>query len=186
MDKVQLLEYLFILNEKLRQRGILGEIALYGGIVMCLALNARDATHDIDAIFEPKRDIAVAIKEISKEYNLDDGWLNDGVKGFTSKNNDLIPFQKLSNLNIYAASPLYMFAMKCLSCRMTNKTEIEDIKFLIKYLNIRSVAQAEEILYAYYPKNRILPKTFYMLMELLGEWNAVHNKGSNWIYSKKY
>ena len=58
--------------------------------------------------------------------------------------------------------------MKVLSCRLDNVSEINDIKFLINYIGIISLEQAEQIVYEYYPANRVLPKTFYMLEELLG------------------
>lgn len=58
--------------------------------------------------------------------------------------------------------------MKSLDCRTDNKNDIEDIKFLLEYLGITSVSQAEEVIYQYYPQKRLLPKTFYVLMEILG------------------
>lgn len=150
------------LNEKLKEKGILGEVGLYGGAVMCMALDARESTKDIDDIFYPKADIYKAIKIVAEELGIEEDWLNDAVKGFMSDNNE-----KLTNLNIYVASPQYMFAMKALSCRMDNKNELNDIKFLIDYLGITSIEQAEDIIYEFYPRKRLLPKTFYMLMEIL-------------------
>lgn len=168
MNKDELWHCLNLLNDKLAIMGVYGEIGIYGGAVMCLVLNARDATEDIDAILNPKYDINKAVKLVAEELGISDNWLNDGVKGFVSENNDLILFNAMSNLNIYAASPKYMFAMKSLACRTDNKNDIEDIKFLLEYLGITSVSQAEEVIYQYYPQKRLLPKTFYVLMEILG------------------
>lgn len=168
MDREMLAQVLKCLNAKLDELGITGEIAIYGGAVMCLALNARGSTHDIDAIFHPKTDVAHAARLVAEELGLPEDWLNDGVKGFVSANEDLVFFDQQSNLRIYVASAQYMLAMKLLSCRLDNQSEISDIRFLLRYCKVSSVSQAETIIYKYYPKNRVLPKTFYFLMEEIG------------------
>ena len=82
MLRNEIIKYLNALNEKLQQQNIKGEICLYGGAVMCLVYDARPSTKDVDAIFKPAKNIRKAAKEIAKEYELVDDWLNDGVKGF--------------------------------------------------------------------------------------------------------
>ena len=37
-DEEKIRKYLMILNEKLKERGLVGNIALYGGAVMCMVL----------------------------------------------------------------------------------------------------------------------------------------------------
>lgn len=171
MDRKMLTKALFALNEKMSDYGIKGEIGLYGGAVMCLSLNAREGTHDIDAIFYPKMDILKLANLVGDELGLEDGWFNDSVKGFVSGNNDMLLFLELSNLSIFVASPEYMFAMKAVSCRLDNENELSDIRFLISYLRIESIGAAEEIIYKYYPRSRIQQKTVYMLMEEIGADN---------------
>jgi hypothetical protein len=167
MNRDEMAYYLRILNEKLRQHNMRGEIGIFGGAVMCLGLNAREMTHDIDAVFKPKAEMRHLIAEIAEENGLSKDWLNDGVKGFTSTNNDMILFDRLSNIDIYMTRPEYLFSMKCLSCRTMDKNELNDIRFLVKYLNITSIEQAFDIIRNYYPDNMIKPKTQYMLMEIL-------------------
>jgi len=44
-------------------------------------------------------------------------------------------FGSRSHLTITAASPEYLFSMKCLASRMIGSKDLEDIQFLIRYLN---------------------------------------------------
>ena len=137
---------------------------------MCLGLSARDSTHDIDAIFEPKADIRELIAQVAAENKLPDDWMNDGVKGFVSEAGEFTRFgsDMFTNLTVFMASPEYMFAMKCLSCRLgqESSSELSDIKFLANYLGIKTVDDAEKLILAYYPASRYKPKTHYMLEEL--------------------
>lgn len=173
MNKEDILNNLKMLDDKLRDNGMLGEVDLYGGAVMCLGLNARQSTHDIDALFAPKTTIYKLIEEVAEENGLPADWLNDSVKGFASPEGDFIRFgeDKFTNLTVMMTSPKYLLAMKCLSCRMADEssTEIDDIKFLIDYLGLKTVKEVEDILLRYYPAKRVLPKTHYMLAEIFDE-----------------
>ena len=60
----------------------------------------------------------------------------------------------------------YMLAMKCISARFDTH-DLEDVKFLIKHLEITTVRKALDIVEKYYPRKRIPPKTQYLLEELL-------------------
>ena len=168
MDREKIKQALFMINEQLAYSGARAEIGLYGGAVMCLVLNAREGTNDIDAVFAPKDVMSIAINNVGEQLGLPKGWFNDAVKGFVSANNDMILFDRLSNLDIYVTRPEYLFAMKAVSCRMDNENELGDIRFLINYLGISSVEQAVAIIGNYFPENRVQPKTQYMLMELFG------------------
>jgi Nucleotidyltransferase of unknown function (DUF6036) len=41
------------LGDRLARRGIVADIYVFGGAAMALTYNARRATHDIDAVFQP-------------------------------------------------------------------------------------------------------------------------------------
>ena len=170
MDREKIKQALFMINEQLAYSGARAEIGLYGGAVMCLVLNAREGTHDIDAIFAPKDVMNIAINNVGNQLGLPKGWFNDAVKGFVSANNDMVLFDRLSNLDIdiYVTRPEYLFAMKAVSCRLDNENELNDIKFLINYLDRSSVEQAVATIGNYFPENRVQPKTQYMLMEIFG------------------
>ena len=169
MNNKQILEYLDALNSELEVRGVLGEINLVGGAVMCLVFKSRESTEDIDAIFEPKKIMYECIKLVAETYHLPSDWINDGVKGFLSKSAEFVSYYKLSNLHIWTASPEYMLAMKCLSARMDNVNERDDIKFLLHLLQVKNLSQAVEIILKYYPKRLFQAKTQYAIEEILEE-----------------
>lgn len=163
---------LSLLNERLRQKKIEGELTIYGGAVMCLCFHSRESTSDIDGWFAPKSEMYEAINEVTMTNNFDEDWLNDSVKGFISRNDEVVELEGLSfsNLKIYRPVDNYLFAMKCMSCRLEkDEHDIEDIEFLIRKIGITSTEQAEKIIEEYFPPSSVLPKTHFMLLEMIGE-----------------
>ncbi len=170
LSSSQIKKLLLALNNELKADKITGEIFLVGGAVMCLVLNARQSTRDLDAHFRPTKALRRAASRVADEYGLDDGWLNDAAKGFFSDQATFDEYLSLSNLNIYTASSEYLLAMKCLSCRLgVEYADEEDIRFLLRYLNIRSYDEAMGVVTKYYPIERLPQKTLYALEELLGD-----------------
>lgn len=167
MLKDEIIKYLNILNDKLQQRNVKGEICLYGGAVMCLVFEARPSTKDVDAIFHPAETIRQVASEISNEYELADDWLNDGVKGFLVDHPKKV-FLNLSNLIVMVADSEYMLAMKALSARIDG-TDSKDIEFLIKELEIQSAEDVFRIIDKYYPRRIIKPATQFFLEEIFDE-----------------
>ena len=153
------------LNEELQTMGVVGEIGLCGGAVMCLVFNARDATKDIDAIFEPSKEIREASIKIAHRKGIAEDWLNDAAKGYfltqPTKNNVL----SLSNLRVWAPDAQYMLAMKCISARFDSH-DAQDVKFLIEHLKITTATDAMRSIEAFYPRQQIPAKTQFFLEEL--------------------
>jgi hypothetical protein len=84
LTREELLNALRTLSDKLGERGVTGELCLFGGTVMVLAFSARLATKDVDALFKPPETIREVASRIAEELHLPNDWLNDGVKGFLS------------------------------------------------------------------------------------------------------
>ena len=167
MNNLDIMKCLEKLNERMKKDNVYGEMSLVGGAVMCLCYKSREVTQDIDAIFQPKTIINGMIEKIATELDIPKNWLNDGVKGFLSDNAEFSEYIQLSNLTINVASPEYMLAMKCLSARADNANEIEDIKYLLKHLGVKKYEEIEKIIFKYYPIERFLAKTKYLLLEVL-------------------
>jgi hypothetical protein len=111
------------------------ELIVVGGAAMVLGYNARQATHDVDAlIVKPRtaqlvRDLA---KGIADELNLAEDWLNDGAKGY---------LRGLSNGPVIFAAPgiearqpsvAQLLAMKLSAWR--DDVDIADAKRLLQEL----------------------------------------------------
>ena len=170
MDKEEIIEALKAVGVELLKQGITGEVLVVGGAAMCLVHDARDTTKDVDALYEPKAEIAKAIETVAEQRGLSRDWLNDSVKGFMFTNPDRIPFTDLPGLKVTTVQSEYLFAMKLLSARTSlYETDRQDIKTLISILDIKSFEQAVAILDKFVPADRILPRTQYLLVEILQE-----------------
>ncbi len=146
-----------------------GELFLVGGAVMCLALGARDATRDVDAMFRPTRVVREAAARVAAKADVPPAWLNDAVKGFLSPKGDFVPYMELANLRVFTADPRYLLAMKCAAMRLgAGFQDLDDVRFLLRYLNITSAKEALEIVTRYFDERSLAPKTRLALEELLG------------------
>jgi len=167
-----ILKALSILNEKLREEGVIGEICLFGGTAMVLAFNARLSTKDVDAVFEPPEVFRRRAREIAEEINLPADWLNDGVKGYVSAapkhTSDGLP--QMSHLRMIRPTAEYLLAMKCMAARFpsyTTQGDRDDVVFLINHLGLKSAEAVFKVVEKFYAPERILPKTHFLIRELL-------------------
>ncbi len=156
------------LNHELARRTITGEVYVVGGAVMCLVFDARASTRDVNAFFHPANEVRTAARTVAGAAGLPEDWLNDAVKGYLSHKNDFHRYLDLSNLRVLTASPEYLLAMKCLAMRLgVGFHDEDDVRFLLRCLDLRDYDKALEIITRYYPKERIPQKTLYALEELL-------------------
>jgi hypothetical protein len=157
-----------LLNEELSRTGTEGELFLVGGAVMCLAYAARPSTQDVDALFRPARQVREAAARVALQAGVQHDWLNDGVKGFLSEHGEFRAFLELDHLRVMVAQPEYLLAMKCLSLRIGAESHDEDdIRYLLRHLDIASYEQAVAAITRFYPLERFPQKTLYALGELL-------------------
>jgi hypothetical protein len=156
-----------LLDEELGQSGSEAELFVVGGAVMCLAYNARASTQDADAVFRPSAAVRAAAGRVAQRAGVPPNWLNGAVKGYLSAQGEFAPFLELAHLRVMLAQPAYLLAMKCLSFRIGAEFhDEEDIRYLLRHLELRRYDEALAVISKYYPIERFPQKTLYALAEL--------------------
>ncbi len=154
------------LGEELTRQGVHGQIFIVGGAAMALAYSTRRVTKDIDAVFEPKAIIYQAAERVAERLGLPEDWLNDGVKGFLpGVDKDARPLPEIHGIEVTAASPRYLLAMKLLAMRFGE--DEQDIEVLLSQIGIKTADEAVELLRAIYPQREPPVKTRLFLEEIL-------------------
>jgi hypothetical protein len=163
-----LLHLFELLDAELGRGDTVGELFLVGGAVMCLAYAARPSTQDVDAAFRPPARVREAATRVAAQAGVSADWLNDGVKGFFSERGEFAPFLELAHLRVMVAQPEYLLAMKCLAMRIGAEFHDEDdVRYLLRHLDVRNSAHAIELITRYYPLERFPQKTLSVLADLL-------------------
>jgi hypothetical protein len=172
LPKAVILQALAALDRECANRGITGEICIYGGAAMVLVFDARPSTRDVDAVFQPKSQIREAAQSVAEGLSIPSDWLNDGVKGFLSDKGEfsreaISGLESLENLRIVRPTPEYILAMKCMAARIDDSsTDRADVAFLIRHLGLTGVEAVLEVVERFFPRDRIHIKTRYFLEEI--------------------
>lgn len=157
-----------LLDQELAVNDTQGEIYLVGGAVMCLALDARDSTRDLDAFFKPTKVIREAAARVAARADVPPDWLNDAVKGLLGARGEWHSYLELPHLRVFTATPEYLLAMKCAAMRLGEEFhDLDDVRYLLRYLNITSVEEALGVVTRYFDESQLVPKTRLALEELL-------------------
>jgi predicted nucleotidyltransferase len=168
LSKPDILKLFELLNEELAITDTHGELYLVGGAVMCLAMDARAATRDVDAWFQPVGRIREAAARVAHRASVPDHWLNDAVKAWLSPRGTFDRFLERSHLQVYVAQPEYLLAMKCLAMRLGEEFhDLDDVRYLLRYLNLTLAADALAVVAQYFEESQIPVKTRLALEELL-------------------
>jgi hypothetical protein len=168
LTRDQILDLLHELNAELAARDVIGQLQLAGGAVMCLVFRARDATRDVDAIFEPSSIILDAALALAARHDLPDSWLNNAVKGYLSDRGSFDSFLELDHLRVFVADARYMLAMKTLAFRIgEGYRDEEDVRYLLRHLDVTRWTDAEAILAAYYPLEGYPPYALEAVREMI-------------------
>ena len=175
LSREQILGALQNLSDQLGRQGVTGEVCLFGSTVMMLAFTARLTTKVVDGIFQPAQDIRQLARRIADDLHLPADWLNDSVKGFVSTRHETTTgnLPQCPHLRLTMPVPEYLLAMKCLAARIGGRTDdpsnVADIVFLVRHLNLKSAKEVLDLVRQYYPAIRIPVKTQHWVQSLFEE-----------------
>jgi hypothetical protein len=176
LTRERVIDALTLLGQKAADSDVELEMCIYGGSAMMLAYNSRASTKDVDAILKPS-DVSLRLaKEVADQLGLHESWLNDDVKRFVSDLGTFAPLQiaelesAAKHLKITRASASYLLAMKCLACRSPlpgYSGDIEDIRFLISKMGVRSLEEIDEHIARFYPQEALSREARRIISQLL-------------------
>ncbi len=166
----QIRELLVELGRRLDARGLEARLFLVGGAAMALAYGRQRVTRDLDAVFEPKREIYDEAARMAQERGLPEDWLNDGVKGLLPEREP--PVEGVGSfaapgIQVGVASAEYLFAMKAQAARQ--ETDGDDLRRLAVVLHLDTLEAALALVERFYGPGRLQPKTQLLLEDLLSE-----------------
>ena len=154
-----------VLAEKLSRRGVVGEVHIFGGAAMVLAFNSRAATRDVDAVFKPDSYVLEAAHEVADELRLPKSWLNNQASVYVSgRAGRGTPVFDHPNLRVMVTSPEHLLAMKVRAARATR--DVDDVRVLVKHLEVRSVAAVVAIVTKYFPDEPLSSRSRLLLEDL--------------------
>ena len=140
------------------------EIILIGGAAVLADYGFREATYDIDAIIRASSAMEDAIRSVTDELNLPNGWLNEDFRKTASYTPKLVQYSRYNKtfygvVTVRTVTAEYLVAMKMVSARQY-KNDLSDIVGIIGEHQRRNT-----------------PLTFDMIdravQELYGSWERI-------------
>lgn len=160
------------MGELAQAEGVQLEMCLYGGAAMMLAYDAREITKDVDAVVHPTEVGFRLARRVAGEMKLPEHWLNDDVKQFIapSEKTRALPWEA-PGIALTVPTAGYLLSMKALACRKPlpgYQGDVDDLRFLIRKLGLKSVASIQKQIDRYYPDD-VIPSDDAVLLEALVE-----------------
>lgn len=168
-----LMEALHRLGELAEAQGVQLEVCVYGGSAMILAFDRQSITKDVDALLEPAMLAKRLVKKVAEERDWDENWLNDDVRQFLAPKGVVrkLPLE-VPGLRLFAPTAGYLLAMKALACREAlpgYEGDIEDLRFLIRKMDIRSVDEVQEHIDKYYLSDAMTDRARAVIAAMIKE-----------------
>jgi len=167
LEHSQLEEAFRRLARELARMDVVGDIYIFGGAAMVIAYRAREATRDVDALFEPRDSLHRAAITVAEEMNLPRWWLNDQATSYLPRIHDSqarVMFDH-PNLRVSAISAEHLLAMKALAARAY--ADLDDIATLSKLLGLSDVEQVAALCAMVYPDEPLSPRARLVIEDVL-------------------
>jgi len=161
LTKADILRALNRLGALAQARGLTLEVALYGGAVFTLVYGSRASTKDVDAIVRPDKEAHKLALQVAREQDLPEDWLSDQVRQFLAAKEEkrrLASEDFGPGLAVSVPTAAYLLALKVHACRAPlpgYAGDQEDILFLVRKMELKTLRQIEEIYHRFFPRDEI-------------------------------
>jgi hypothetical protein len=154
------------LGDRLASRGVVADVYVFGGAALALAYDARRATRDIDAVFQPHGLVLEEARAVAGELGLPLWWLNEQASAYVAPGGDPSAPRVFDHpgLRVAAASPEHLLAMKVLAAR---RRDGDDIRYLIQRLGLTSVDQVLALCAEIFPDEPVPDRARLILEDVL-------------------
>ena len=167
LTREQIGQYLSEMDAELAARDLKGEIVLCGGAVMALVYDARPSTKDIDALFEPTKELRQIAAEMAERHGLADDWFNDAAKAFIDTSRmSFESVMEMDALRVLRPDDEGMLAMKLASAREDSK-DADDAVFLIRRLGIVDEDELLDVMERNVSRQQLTPMAGFFAKEML-------------------
>jgi hypothetical protein len=166
----------------LRERGALGEIAVYGGSAILLQFDWRKSSEDVDAVvLDGAKEglVKEAVEHAAAALGLPRDWLNNWVGMYTSPDEPPHYFQPLGTypagetpgLRVIVAKPEYLCAMKlkALERETPDNRDFEDAAALGLDLGVRTAEDLKALYRSFFPDEPLGPIASTLLPQVASE-----------------
>jgi Nucleotidyltransferase of unknown function (DUF6036) len=140
---VEILRAAFVdLDRRLQRRRLTADVFVFGGAAMVLGFDARPATRDVDAIWQPHTAVLEEAWAVAADRGLPRSWLNEQASSYMPagvRSGDAIAYHGAA-LRVTLASAELLLAMKV---RAARRGDLADISLLAERLGL---AAAPEVL----------------------------------------
>jgi hypothetical protein len=168
-----------VMGRYLHERGLVGEIAVYGGTAILLQFPWRSATEDVDVTIRTD-DREGTIKDAAAfaaiRFGLPDDWLNNYVGGFTPATESeaffsaygAYPRGEMPGLRVFLAKPEYLCAMKlkALQRESLDDRDFEDAARLASEIGIETAEELAGLFASFFPEEALDPGAAARLPQL--------------------
>lgn len=185
LDKDTIVKAFEIMGRYLKDRDVVGEVAIYGGTAILFQFEWRRSTEDVDAVIRtPESEIQVKLAAgyAGTVLDLPDDWLNNDVGGFTpdEEGDDFFlplgsyPSGETPSLMVALAKPEYLCAMKLAALKRPNvgDKDFDDALRLALEAGIGTAEELQRLYKAFFPNDELDPMAAERLPELVARFQG--------------
>jgi hypothetical protein len=144
------------------------EFYFVSGAVIFQAFAAHPGTAQVTAMFRPAETVRLAASAVAQGEGVSEGWLHRSVRAALSDGADPTRYVELPNVRAFVALPEYVLAIKSAAmCLGDAFREAEDLRFILRAMNLASAAEALSIVSRYFTDRQLASDTESRLQALI-------------------